>query len=74
MGVVPGETAGTVSDGIPGVVAGLPGEGRSERVEQIVKRPAHEHIIVRGEHERYYNCGQTNTCRVTRRGGGRGTK
>lgn len=68
MGVVALKTAGTVSDIVPGVVAGRPGEGRSKRVEQIVKCPSHEHTVVRGKHKGDNNCGQTNTCRVTRRG------
>ena len=66
--VVAENPTGTVSDSIPGVVAGRPGECPSERIEQIVKSPAHEHIVVGGEHKRNDNCGHTNTCRVTRRG------
>lgn len=70
VGVVAGETTGTVFHSIPGVVAGIPRERRSERVEEIVQCPAHEHIVVRAEHEGDNNSGQTNTCRVTRREGG----
>lgn len=70
MGAVAGETAGTVADFIPRVVAGLPGEGRSERVEEIVKSPAHEHVVVRGEHKGDNNRGHANACGVTRGRGG----
>lgn len=61
MGGVAGETAGTVSEVIPSVVARRPGEGCSERVDEVEKCPGHEHVVVCGVHEGDHDCGQTNT-------------
>lgn len=46
MGGVARETVGTIAYSIPGIVAGLPGEGGSKGVEEVVERPAHEDVVV----------------------------
>lgn len=68
MGGVAGETNGTFSNIVPGVVAGLPGKRPPERVEEIVECPAHEHIVVRGEHEGDNNSGHANASRAKQGG------
>lgn len=66
VGDVPAEKAtGAVPLGVPGVVAGRPGQRRSKRVEQVVERPAEQHHVVRGEDIGQDDCGQTDTCRMT---------
>lgn len=64
-GGVSRKTTGTVSNNIPGVVAGSPWKRRSERVEEIIKSPAHEDIVVCREHKGKNHCGHTHTCEVT---------
>lgn len=65
MSCVAGETTGTVSNSIPGVVAGFPRQCRPKGVEEIEKCPAHEHIVVGGEDEGDNNCSQADTCSDT---------
>lgn len=72
VGGVARETDGAVTYSIPGVVAGLPGEGGSEWVEEVVERPAHENVVVGAEHKGDHDCGNAHTCRTT--GRAKGTK
>ena len=55
------ETGRTVANGVPGVVTGLPWKRGPEGVEEVVEGPAHEHVVVGGQHEGDDHCGQAHT-------------
>lgn len=62
LSVVAAEKAsGVVSHWIPGAVVGRPGEGRSERVEEVEEGPAYDHIVVGGHNEGDDNSRQAST-------------
>lgn len=58
---ITGKTSGTVATCVPRIVAGVPWQRGAERVEQVVKGPRHEDIVVGAEHKWNDHCRESHT-------------